>query len=151
MPKKMPFVRSASVYEFKEIILVVPNARTQKGMGIGMAKLVTTNCDNVSEVGQLTLSMLELCEDNFDHDDSRTFAPSVPLILKEVGLRSWTSFHQKSLEVTVLQRPKSRELEIIPMQRNGRYSVPLFEKQTTSGIHAEELGRGIVASFLNAG
>ena len=149
MNRKLPFVRSASLYWWADKILINPYGRSRDGIGVGMANLAVASPNNLIEIGQKALQMLELCKDNIP-DDASALAPSVSVMLAETKQKSWRKFVQNSYLVDILVENKSGRGRISPWRRVGSGYEPMEEKIRFCDLSPESIGTTAMLAFSDA-
>lgn len=149
MASKRPFFHSAAIYRFGDRLLINPYARTRDGPRIGMALLATALPSDPRDIGLKVLAMLERCEDNV-HDDYRSPAPSIAVILREAKLRSWRTFHKNAQLVSVFREIGAPQLTVTPSRHVGGGSEDIDEKVRVSSINPDDIGATVLAAFADA-
>jgi hypothetical protein len=150
MTGKLPFFRSAMIYDFKGKIIINPNARTRDGVREGMSIIAFAEKSDPQTIGIKILEMLDKCIDGVPDNYERKPSPSLAMIVREAGLRSWSAFQKSALLITAYQKPGDNKIEFEPWRRVGGGAILTEGKSRISGLDPTEIGKTALETFTDA-
>jgi hypothetical protein len=150
MAAKLPFVRSAAIYGFKDKVFMVPYARTGMGFSVFMPWVTSADKSDLFLLGHGLLDVLDRCVDDASYANDGKANPALAALAHEAGLKSWKSFHEASVMISALQKPASKKIKFEPWRRVGRSAKLIDGMDRHSGLEPKEIGKAILETLADA-